>query len=932
MSTHTRTRTVKPSIRLRQSSSPKQVHQFPPPHVILHPDDAGSKILNALARALLSVDNRAMTIKDLSEMVVHYGYVSQSSSAASQAILTYLRNHLTRCDAQQDHPLLLRHTMSGTISDDDLLPALYSTSGGAHDMPSNDRRTNFRKGTTVWYLSRVTGAPCPFARANIRLSDYAQPSTSSITPHNDHDRPSSSTNIRCGQKRKRRSTRECVLKQQQPRSVSPLSSFASDEDNHDFPRHYDIDDDDDDSHSEDSSDDEQLDEQPPPKVKLTLKLPPLAQVMAENRSNSGNIQKVTPPDRHQQSQSLSQQRESCLPPYPRRSISIPPYTPSTEFAVNSSHHTAFNFRAPLPHPQPQQSQCRRSPSIPHSVASPPPDSDDDDDEGSVSDHSESDSPSPRAQVPLYLDSSSDIDGEDDDDADYEDPEMDLDRDEFSSSDWDEDEDDEDQEGDSFSTWDSPGPRSPSAPPLSAAAVLVKEEPTDVQGILDQWEDVLDAEPQVKIEPLEWKWDSDSTSHEPWKTSSSPSTSSSPPHIKQEEDASPFDFSLSFSGPAFTDWRGSPVDPVSPTSPVANHHQQPFSFSSPEPDLPSDPTITQSLVSLIHTMSVNSSTALFSEYGQDAAATSSTAPCISPDDTRIHKAGGSHVANDGQVVHTCQPSHPQIYATQLEGIAVYQTTLGSYVVTRRIDSDFVNLTPILDHTKYPHPAFNAIPGGTVVSKGSPDIQGVWVPLSIAQSYNYALGNVLSTFVSDDLVDLFPSVVKDFARHSREQGQGPAQGFGKAFASGMQAMEVVDAAGATSLPVPPLTQLQIVSPPLSPGKMNEEVSMLPLSPREEEIFQELCVNLEWEQDQHDGSPPPMSAKTIVAEMQDQFGEAMSRSSSPLSSCPPSPQLATVRAPPPSSNPNLRRSKRVAATKTTKASTPTTRTTRKGSKNTF
>ncbi|KAL0579962.1 hypothetical protein V5O48_002046 [Marasmius crinis-equi] len=903
MSTHTRTRTVKPSIRLRQSSSPKSALQFPPPHVILHPDDANSKILNALARALLSVDNRAMTIKDLSEMVVHYGYVSQSSSAASQAILTYLRNHYARCDAQQDHPLLLRHTMSGSNSDDYLLPALYSTSGGAHDSQPSDRRTNFRKGTTVWYLSRVTGAPCPFGRANIRLSDYAMPSSSTATS-NDHERASSMPSVRCGQKRKRRSTRECVLRQQNPRSSSPLSSLSSDDDN----RHYDDNDEDDDSHSSDTDDDDdQLDEQPPPKVKLTLKLPPLAQVMAENRSNTINVQKVAPD--HQQA--LPEQRESCLPPYPRRSISIPPYTPSTEFAVYPCFNSSYK---PVPPPSnPQQSlSSRRSPSIPHSVASPPPDSEDE--EGSVSDHIDADSPSPHAPAPLYLDSS-DIDGDEDeddeDDADYEDPEMDVDRDEFSSSDWDEDEDDLDQEGDSFSTWDSPGPRSPSAPPLSAAPVLVKEEPTDVQGILDQWEDVLDAEPQVKIEPPEWKWDSDSTSHEQWKTSSSSSASSSPPHIKQEEDTSPFDFSLSFSGPSFTDWRSSSVDPVSPTSPVASS-QQPF-FFSPEPDLPSDPTITQSLVTLIHTMSVTSPTALFPDHNKAVAPPASSAPCISPDDTRIQRSSdGSSGANGDVVVHTCHPCVPQIHATQLEGIPVYQTTLGPHVVTRRIDTDFVNLTPLLKHTLCQAPDVNNIPGATVVSKGSPDVQGLWVPLSVAQTYNQALGNLLPAFMNDHLVELFPSAVKEYAKPR------PSRVFGKGFASGMQPMEVVDAV--TTVPAPaPLTQLQMVSPPLS-----EEVSMLPLSPREEEIFQELCVNLEWEE------PMPMSAKTVMVD--DRTPLSMSRSPSPLSSCPPSPQLATAPPPPAAPNPNLRRSKRVAASagtgtvKTTRSAAAKTRTTRK------
>ena len=163
-----------------------------------------------------------MTTKDLTEMTLKYGlmchkYVSPPSfrgydfrvaacytlllshwpsldhsvSAASQAITTYIRNHMTRCEAQQDHPLLLRHVPSGTLADDDLVPALYSRRGGAanpiksspKDPGCNgknvaqiaqgtlggERLTNFGRDTMVWYLSKAAGVSCPFACAGIRL-------------------------------------------------------------------------------------------------------------------------------------------------------------------------------------------------------------------------------------------------------------------------------------------------------------------------------------------------------------------------------------------------------------------------------------------------------------------------------------------------------------------------------------------------------------------------------------------------------------------------------------------------------------------------------------------------------------------------------------------------------------------------------------------
>ena len=116
-----------------------------------------------------------------------------SPSAAGQAITSFIRNHMQRCDLEQDQPLLLKHTLSGTPSDDDLVPALHSRSGGAHcALNDTERRvTNFRRGTVIWYLSRAAGAPCPFARAGIRLCDYKYTGDAKFEEQ------------QCGQKRKR---------------------------------------------------------------------------------------------------------------------------------------------------------------------------------------------------------------------------------------------------------------------------------------------------------------------------------------------------------------------------------------------------------------------------------------------------------------------------------------------------------------------------------------------------------------------------------------------------------------------------------------------------------------------------------------------------------------------------------------------------------
>ncbi|KZV69649.1 hypothetical protein PENSPDRAFT_753172 [Peniophora sp. CONT] len=192
---------------------PADTPEFPPPHVTLHPDDSTSKVFIAIGRSFLSVDNRAMTIKDLAEMTLKYGLMCQNVSAAGQAITTYIRNHMQRCDTEQDHPLLSRHVLSGTPSDDDLAPALHSRSGGAHCAvsPGDTRSTNFRRGTLVWFLSRAAGAPCPFARAGIRLSEYTEDGRVGATANGPRDRKRERDRRRraqasaqlCGQKRKR---------------------------------------------------------------------------------------------------------------------------------------------------------------------------------------------------------------------------------------------------------------------------------------------------------------------------------------------------------------------------------------------------------------------------------------------------------------------------------------------------------------------------------------------------------------------------------------------------------------------------------------------------------------------------------------------------------------------------------------------------------
>ncbi|THU99326.1 hypothetical protein K435DRAFT_498869 [Dendrothele bispora CBS 962.96] len=810
-------RTIKPSQRLREQQ------QFPSPpspapqtsSLFLHPDDANSKVFHAIHKAFTSVDNRAMTVKDLSDLAMAHGLVCQNASAASQAITSYLRSHIQRCEVEQDQPLLLKHTLSGTSADDNLLPALYSRSGGSRLETGPSRSTNFRRGTTVWYLSRATGAACPFARAGIRLSDSTQPTQF------------------CGHKRKRRSLRGLSSRAEEP--LSDHDSVSASEE-------YDS-----------SGDFDSEDDAPPPKQRLTLKLPTLAQLKSRQNTTSGSCSTHT-------------------------SILIPPYTLSMDSSPDYPSYIS-----------------RRSPSVPHSVASgasPPPESDEESLHMSDIEMEDEDN---NDGVPVQMFDDMDDDDEDDD----EDEDEDYDHG-FSSSEF----DPEDGE--------SPGPRSPSAPPLQA--VSVKEEPTDVQGILDQWEDVLDADlhtaklgsfnlpdpTSVKqdhpLSDFDWEWDSN---YKDW--NSSPSTSSSPP-IKQEEEPT---LTLSFSGPSFSTWRQPDLSsPLSPTSlfPDETVHDD----SAIRPSV-TDAALTQSLSTLIHELSVSSPTV------------SQPPPvsCVSPSDTRI-KRGERAKDPDVVVVKTCVPCTPEICATQVEGISVYQTSLGQHTLLRRIDTDFVNLSPIFIYAQTPHPVLSTIPGATLVTRASTHVQGMWVPLSAARAYikDHPLRAAqdaasVDLFLSDSLVERFPSALRQFVLSERQAnltGQ-----FGKSFGeSDRTATPAALAMSATSLTSRTTDDDRSTAPyqlsSLAPLSLSPSLPPPPLSATEEKIFDELCVNLEWEKD----SPDP-----VIFD---------SPPTSPLSSCPPSPEIPPLPLPLPShsrtqsteTDKPLRRSKRVADAKAARTRT--------------
>ncbi|KXN87752.1 hypothetical protein AN958_08228 [Leucoagaricus sp. SymC.cos] len=913
---------IRPAARLRSSPEPTRrlrnepdpsLPEFPPSHVVLHPDDANSKVFLAIGRAFLSVDNRAMTIKDLAEMVLNYGLVAQNVSAASQAITTYIRTHLQRCDDQQDIPLLLRHVLSGTDADDDLLPALYSRSGGAHCSTHPENRvTNFRRGTMVWYLSRATGAACPFARVGIRLSDYGengkvgQPGNVAREKKRAKMLQRHANDQFCGQKRKR------SLRSSTSANAARDSGTESETDH----------------------------DEPPPKVKLTLRLKPLAKCTSSSPSNSSstqapvNVRNIVDFSNPAEPSSLSSSSsdsdsESSIQNHPivLHPISIPPYTPSSNDGLYPSYPaTEQLFRE----------SYRRSPSLAYSISSPPPESDDEEE----LDEDESQYSTTRSRRNFYNFS----EDEEEDDEDWE------------------EEGEVDSEADGETLWESPGPRSPSAPPNAVPLpdTRVKEEPRDVQGMLDAWDHFDSSMADAKVVEViaqaaavlnpetiggsttatskvkdedPWDWEPPFTQNHDWPLGIAEDTI----RIKQEE----FDLGIESLFPSARDdsfeldsenldrhcqdtikqraktaplsqssisalFPGSPLSPaprpsIRTTISTEQLTSTPHLLALPPPMSPGAAALVQ-LIQALSVQSPTSSTAACIPPPVDPPTQPSIVPtppsvppsslvltpisptppaqqpCVSP---QAVKAGPCKEDAEGIVVHTCQPCNPSISATQIEEISVYQMMLGPFLLLRRIDTDFVNLTPIVEWCGKGrgYPVLSTVPNAIVIGRGwgSEKILGVWVPLEVAQSYVRDLDtrstedgksegiDGLNVFLSDELVERFPSALKDFHR-TNSSGRMLKQ-FGRWFESMVTfAHAQANAAGDTAtvasggplnpqkviqvdsrqswiqketvLPVP-LTGTFALGAVLAIGEKEKQNVVSPLSAKEEAMFQELCV---------------------------------------------------------------------------------------------
>lgn len=203
---------------------------------------------------------------------------------------------------------------------------------------------------------------------------------------------------------------------------------------------------------------------------------------------------------------------------------------------------------------------------------------------------------------------------------------------------------------------------------------------------------------------------------------------------------------------------------------------------------------------------------------------------------------------------------------LVGISVYQVILGAASLFRRIDTDFVNLTPI---TEYLGVALPSVPhSAVIVSHGSSIVCGTWVPLSFAQEFvrdRPLPSGVVDHFLSDALFELFPSALQDFHRTSAP-GRLLNQ-FGPHFKSTVEAKRGSDSTiqgdigfravreSWEKIPGWDIDDDGLLSshPPISlalaalrQSPEEDVVPETPLSPTEQEMFHTLCGMPEWEKE--------------------------------------------------------------------------------------
>jgi hypothetical protein len=259
-----------------------------------------------------------------------------------------------------------------------------------------------------------------------------------------------------------------------------------------------------------------------------------------------------------------------------------------------------------------------------------------------------------------------------------------------------------------------------------------------------------------------------------------------------------------------------------------------------------------------------------------------------------------------------------------------------MLLRRIDTDFVNLTPIAAYAGATHTVLGILPNATVIAKGSSIVCGTWVPLAVAQAYvmdHPPPGRVLEVFLSDILFERFPTALQDFHR-SNTPGRLLNQ-FGRHFGSTIRAMQGTGEGLVNTIPMQQVAthqQQPWMSKDVMPvnstyslmtdGEREEQDKETPLSATEQEIFHELCVIPEWEKD---GEDDEKEIKAMDVDEGSIADPVVLPTAVPSKNSPSPPSPTPVERP----NPPLRRSKRVADAIAAQTQ-PRTRSRRRGSRN--
>ncbi|KAF8610855.1 hypothetical protein BDV93DRAFT_550634 [Ceratobasidium sp. AG-I] len=165
---------VKPPAPHLLFGSPSCSLEFPPPQCVhrIAQEDARDKVLMAICAALAHVENRALTPRQIVDVVHQTGIIKlgslssrlpralrvPSGNTPASTVSTHIRSHLARGTPQ----LLLRHSLLPRPRHPSDAPSIEDRAVG----PSADGSAERKKGT-AWYLSEDAGFASPWDRLGI---------------------------------------------------------------------------------------------------------------------------------------------------------------------------------------------------------------------------------------------------------------------------------------------------------------------------------------------------------------------------------------------------------------------------------------------------------------------------------------------------------------------------------------------------------------------------------------------------------------------------------------------------------------------------------------------------------------------------------------------------------------------------------------------